>query len=162
MNGPARPFPPGNPGGPAPKFLLGVLQIAATTLGGLLAGTALANVLLLVTVGEYMTAEELRLCLSSVVIASVVCPVLPPRFGVELTPNWLVVRGNRRRQIAWRDIIGLEIRKTAGIRTVIVAVSDGRRIVLRAPMSLLDRRFDHKVQVLMDWWVAGRGGPGGG
>ncbi|MFE9765766.1 hypothetical protein ACFYPC_14760 [Streptomyces sp. NPDC005808] len=138
-----------------------MLPVGALSLGSLLAGTALTNVLLAVTAGEYMTSEELRSCLSAAVIASIVFPFLPPHYGVELTPNSLVVLGNRRREIAWRDIIGLEIRKTAGIRTVIVAVSDGRRIVLRAPMSLLDRRFDHKIQVLTDWWVAGRGGSGG-
>jgi hypothetical protein len=108
-----------------------------------------------------MTSEELRSCLSAAVIASVVVPALPPRYGVELTPNWLVLRGNRRREIAWRDIIGLEIRRTVGIRRVVVSVADGRRIVLRAPMSFLDHRFDHKVQVLMDWWAVGRGGSGG-
>jgi hypothetical protein len=108
-----------------------------------------------------MTSEEVWSCLSAVVIASVVVPALPSRYGVKLTHNCLVVLGNRRREIAWRDIIGLEIRKAAGIRTVVVAVSDGRRIVLRAPMSLLDRRFDHKVQVLTDRWAAGRGGPDG-
>ncbi|MFJ2832199.1 hypothetical protein ACIPC1_32340 [Streptomyces sp. NPDC087263] len=163
MSGPASPFPPGDSGGrPALTFRLGALQVAAPILGGLLAGTALANVLLVVTAGEYMTSGELRSCLSAVVIASLVVPALPSRYGVELTHNWLVVLGNRRREIAWRDIIGLEIRKTAGIRTVIVVVADGRRILLRAPMSLLDRRFDHKAQILTDWWVAGRGGPYGG
>src|SRR5882757_993226 len=120
MNGPAKPSSPGDSGRrPAPTFRLGALQVAAPVLGGLLAGTVLANVLLVVTAGEYMTSEELRSCLSAVVVASLVVPALPSRYGVELTPNRLVILGNRRREIAWRDVIGLEIRRTAGIRMVI-------------------------------------------
>lgn len=67
-------------------------------------------------------------------IASATFPILPPHHKVELTDSRLVIRGNGRRELEWRDIAGMEIRKTAGIRTVIVPVTDGRRISLRAPM----------------------------
>jgi hypothetical protein len=92
-------------------------------------------------------------------LASVVVPALVPQYRVELSDDFLVLRGGRRRDIAWRDIMGLEVRKTAGVRTLVVHVSDGRRIPLRAPMSFLDRHFDDKAQVLMDWWTARRVGP---
>ncbi|MFD9324135.1 hypothetical protein ACFWDQ_42010 [Streptomyces sp. NPDC060053] len=158
MNDPAGSFPPSGVGGATPTFRLGALQIAAPLLGGLLVGTALAYVLVEAT-GGHMTAGELWTCVSAGVIASVVVPSLPPRHGVELTHSRLVVLGGGRREIVWQDIIGLEIRKTLGIRTVVVQVSDGRRIPLRAPMSLLDRGFDDKARTLADWWTARRGGP---
>ncbi|GAA5702546.1 hypothetical protein [Streptomyces avermitilis] len=158
MNGPTGSLPPSGAGGAAPAFRLGALQIAAPILGGLVAGTALAYVLVEAT-GGHMTAGELWSWVSATVIASVVVPSLSPRYGVELTHNQLVLLGGGRRKIAWQDIVGMEIRKTAGIRTVVVQVSDGRRTPLRAPMSLLDRGFDDKAQVLTGWWAARRGGP---
>jgi hypothetical protein len=106
--------------------------------------------------GGRATAGEVWTWVSTTVLASVVVPVLSPHYRVELSDNFLVVRGSGHRDIAWRDIIGLEVRKTAGVRTVVVHVSDGRRIPLRAPISLLDRRFDDKAQVLVDWWTARR------
>ncbi|MEU1404820.1 hypothetical protein ABZ471_21050 [Streptomyces sp. NPDC005728] len=157
MNGPSGPLTPSSAGGAAPTFRLRVVQTAAPVLGGLLVGTALAYVLVAAT-GGHMTAGELWACVSAAMLASVVVPVLPPHYRVELSDDFLVLRGGGRRDIAWRDIIGLAVRKTAGVRTVVVHVSDGRRIPLRAPVSLLDRRFDDKAQVLMDWWAARRDG----
>ncbi|EKX60532.1 hypothetical protein [Streptomyces ipomoeae] len=136
------------------------MQVGALILSGLLGGTALVYLLLEVT-GEHMTAGELWSCLSVAVFASVVVPALPPHYRVELHDHCLVLLGSGRREIAWRDIIGVEIRKIAGLRTVVVLVSDGRRIPLRAPTPFLDRRFDDKVKILTDWWTARRGGPGG-
>ncbi|MGW1722405.1 hypothetical protein ACWCQK_05620 [Streptomyces sp. NPDC002306] len=134
------------------------MQATGLLLGSFLCGTALAYLLVEAT-GGHMTAAELWSCLSSAVVASAVVPALPPSYRVELNDNCLVLRGSGRREIAWRDIIGLEIRKTVGIRTVVVQVSDGRRIPLRAPMSFLDRGFDDKANVLRDWWTARRGRP---
>ncbi|MEI5524312.1 hypothetical protein WB401_24520 [Streptomyces brasiliscabiei] len=76
-----------------------------------------------------------------------------------MNDHCLVLLGSGRREIAWRDITSVEVRKTAGIRTVFVRVTGGRRIPLRAPMSFLDRRFDVKVKILTDWWTARRSGP---
>ncbi|WP_149825551.1 hypothetical protein [Streptomyces tailanensis] len=126
-------------------------------LGGLLVGTALVYVLLAVT-GERMTAGELWSCVSAALLANAVLPLLSPSYGVELTDSRLVIRGAGRREIEWRDVTGLEVRRTVGVRTVVVSVSDGRRIPLRAPTSLLDRRFDDRARVLTDWWTARRGG----
>ncbi|MET9622775.1 hypothetical protein ABZZ37_18745 [Streptomyces sp. NPDC006464] len=158
MNSPTHPLAPSSAGGAAPAFGLGVVQTAAPLLGGGLVGTVLAYVLVPATGGR-MTAGELWTWVSAAMLASVVVPVLSPHYRVELSDDFLVLRGGRRRDIAWRDIIDLEVRKTAGVRTVVVHVSDGRRIPLRVPMSLLDRRFDDKAQVLMDWWTARRVGP---
>lgn len=160
MNGPAGPLPPTSAGGAAPTFKLAAVQIAVPVLGGLLAGTALVYVLLAAT-GERMTAGELWVCVSAAVVASAALPLLPPSYGVELADSRLVIRGAGRREIEWRDITGLEIRRSVGVRTVVVSVTDGRRIPLRAPMSFLDRRFDDKVKVLTEWWTARRGGPEG-
>ncbi|MGW7613492.1 hypothetical protein ACWGKW_40875 [Streptomyces sp. NPDC054766] len=133
------------------------MQAATVLLGGFLCGTTLAYLLVEAT-GGHVTAAELWSCLSAAVVASAVVPALPPHYRVELNDNCLVLRGGGRREIAWRDIIGLEIRKTVGIRTVVVQVSGGRRIPLRAPMSFLDRDFDDKARVLTDWWTIRRGG----
>ncbi|WP_328936422.1 hypothetical protein OG288_01410 [Streptomyces tauricus] len=156
MNGPAGPLATGSAGGAAPAFRLGVVQIAAPVLGGGLGGTVLAYVLVAAEGGR-MTAGELWMWVSNAVLASVVVPALVPQYRVELSDSFLVLRGGGRRDIAWRDIIGIEVRKTAGVRTLVVYVSDGRRIPLRAPMSFLDSRFNDKAQVLMDWWTARRG-----
>ncbi|MFE0454437.1 hypothetical protein ACFW2D_24785 [Streptomyces sp. NPDC058914] len=158
MDDTAGPLPPSSASGAAPTFRLGVIQIAAPLLGGMLVGTALAYVLVAATGGR-MTEGELWAFVSAGVFASVVVPALPPHHRVELDDDCLVLHGGVRRDIAWRDVMGLEVRKTAGIRTVVIRVSDGRRIPLRAPMSLLDRRFDEKVQILTDWWTARGGGP---
>jgi hypothetical protein len=133
-----------------------VVQIAAPVLGGLLVGTVLAYVLVAAGGGR-MTAGELWTCVSAALLASVVVPVLPPHYRVQLSDDFLVLRGGVRRDIAWRDIVGIEVRNTVGVRTVVVQVSDGRRIPLRAPVSLLDRGFDDKAQVLMDWWTRAPG-----
>ncbi|MFJ7062719.1 hypothetical protein ACIQVA_34370 [Streptomyces microflavus] len=137
-----------------------MVQATAFLLGGFLCGTALAYLLVAAT-GGHMTAAELWSCLSAAVVASVLVPALPPHYRVELNDHCLVLRGGGRREIPWRDIIGLEIRKTVGIRMVVVQVSGGRRIPLRAPMSFLDRGFDNKAKVLTDWWGVRRGGPEG-
>ncbi|MEV6181724.1 hypothetical protein [Streptomyces sp. NPDC052015] len=158
MNGPAGSLAPSSAGGAASTFRLGVVQTAAPVLGGGLVGTVLTYVLVAATGGR-MAAGELWTWVSAAMLASVVVLVLSPHYRVELSDNFLILRGGRRRDIAWRDIIGIEVRKTAGVRTVVVHVSDGRRIPLRAPMSLLDRRFDDKAQVLVDWWTARRGSP---
>ncbi|MER5720018.1 hypothetical protein [Streptomyces sp. NPDC002132] len=158
MNGPAGPLASSSVGGTAPAFRLGVVQIAAPVLGGSLGGTVLGYVLVAAE-GGHMTAGELWTWVANAMLASVVVPALVPQYRVELSDDFLVLRGGGRRDIAWRDIIGIEVRKTAGVRTLVVHVSDGRRIPLRAPMSFLDRRFDDKAQVLMDWWTAHRGGP---
>lgn len=158
MHSTADPLPPSSASGSGPIFRLGVMQTAAPVLVGGLVGTALAYVLVAATGGR-MTAGELWAWVSAAVVASVVVPPLPPHYRVELHDDCLVVRAGGRRDVAWRDIIGLEVRKTAGVRTVVVQVSDGRRIPLRAPMSLLDHRFDDKAQVLTGWWAARRGGP---
>ncbi|MEU2281915.1 hypothetical protein ABZ614_08255 [Streptomyces sp. NPDC013178] len=157
MNGPAGPLSASSAGGAAPIFRLGVAQTAVPVLGGMLVGTVLAYVLVAVTGGR-MTAGELWACVSAGVFASAVVPALPPHYRVELNDDCLVLLGGGRRDIAWRDIIGLEVRKTAGVRTVVIEVSDGRRIPLRAPMSLLDRGFDDKARILAEWWTARRGG----
>ncbi|MEU4272858.1 hypothetical protein [Streptomyces sp. NPDC026092] len=146
------------PDGPAPTFKVGTIRTTALLMGSLLCGTALAYLLVEAT-GGHMTEAELRSCLSAAVIASAVFPLLPPHYRVELDDNGLVLHGDGRREIAWRDITSLEIQKTAGIRTVVVHMSGGRQTVLRAPTSFLDSGFDDKVKVLTDWWTAHRGGP---
>ncbi|MEU9671847.1 hypothetical protein AB0E25_41415 [Streptomyces bobili] len=158
MDGSTRPLAPGHASGATPTFRLGIVQMAVPLLCGGLVGTALAYVLVVATGGS-MTAGEVWTWVSAAVLASVVVPVLPPHHRVELSDTFLVLHGNRRRNIAWWDITGLQVRKTAGVRTVVVHVSDGRRTTLRAPMSLLDPRFDDKAQALMDCWTARRGAP---
>ncbi|MFI1442081.1 hypothetical protein [Streptomyces fructofermentans] len=157
MNDPVGFHSPAGAGGAPHVFRLGVVQIAAPVLGGGLASIVLAYVLVGASGGR-PTSGELWTWVSATLLATVVVPVLPPHHRVELRDDCLVIRGGGRREIAWRDVIGMEVRRTAGVRTVAVHVSDGRLITLRAPMSLLDRGFDDKAQVLMGWWTARRSG----
>ncbi|MFC8490404.1 hypothetical protein ACFUJU_06295 [Streptomyces sp. NPDC057235] len=145
-------------GSAAPAFRPGAVRIAAPLLGGGLVGIASAYVLAAAT-GTRLPVGELWTWVPAAVLAGVVVPVLSPQYRVELGADFLVLHGGRRRDIAWRDVIGLEVRKTVGVRTVVVHVSDGRRTPLRAPMSFPDRRFDDKTRLLVDWWTARPGGP---
>ncbi|MFG3268551.1 hypothetical protein [Streptomyces bobili] len=158
MDGSARPLAPGNAGDATPTFRLALVQMAAPLLVGALVGTAFAYVLVAAT-GSSMTAGELWAYVSAAILASMVVPALPPHYRVEIRGTGLVLHGNRRRNIAWRDITGLQVRKTAGVRMVVVHTVDGRRTTLRAPMSLLDPRFDDKAQALVACWTARRGDP---
>ncbi|MEU2284653.1 hypothetical protein ABZ614_22375 [Streptomyces sp. NPDC013178] len=70
---------------------------------------------------------------------------------MSLTDEALVLSGDRRRTILRTNIRRLEVQRTLGVSRVAVYTTDGRRTMLRAPMSFLDREFDRKVQILTEW-----------
>lgn len=139
----------------AASFKLGTLQLVLPVLLGLLAGTALLYGGLSFT-AQPMDLSELGQCVMAAIVASAVVAFLYRRHGVSLTEDALVVLGDRRRQIPWTDILRLEVQRTWGVSRVAVYTADGRRAMLRAPMSLFDGEFDQKAQALIQRWQGSR------
>ncbi|MFI6036368.1 hypothetical protein ACIBBD_19785 [Streptomyces sp. NPDC051315] len=148
------------------SYRLGVGRCALPGLVGLLGAALFLNVVLAVE-GDPLPPGELGQLGSAALFAVVVLTLLQRRYGVTVTPDALVLVGERHRRIPWAHIQGLEVRRCLGVGQVVVRTVDGRRTVLRAPMSLLDPRFEAKVRVLVERWSAARQtpparrGPGG-
>ncbi|MGW0419986.1 hypothetical protein [Streptomyces sp. NPDC003015] len=139
----------------AVSFKLETLQLVLPVLLGLLAGTALVYGGLAFT-AQPMGLSELGQCVMAAIVASAVVAFLYRRHGVSLTEDALVVLGDRRRQVLWTDILRLEVQRTWGVSRVAVYTADGRRTMLRAPMSLFDGEFDKKAQALIQRWQGSR------
>ncbi|MCX5560656.1 hypothetical protein [Streptomyces sp. NBC_00038] len=137
-------------------FRQGPLQLALPAFLGILGGTALVYAGLALT-ADPMPLSEVKVCVSAAVVAAAGIALLNRHHGVSLTEEALVMRGNRRRRIPWTDIVQVEVRRTLGVRQVVVHTRDGRATVLRAPMSFVDGQFDRKVAVLREWWEARHG-----
>ena len=131
-------------------------QLAVPAFAGLVGGTLILYAYFAIA-GPPLTSGELRTYSSSVVLGSVVLALFPPRYGVKLTHERLIVHGNRRREIPWSDITSMEIRKSGGVRNIEVSLLDGHRITLRAPMPFLDPQFEEKYKTFIDWWTSHRG-----
>lgn len=137
------------------SFRLGVWQRASPLLVGFLGATVIVNVALAVQ-GEAVTPAELTQWVSWALFAVAVATLLQRRYGVVLTADALVLVGDRRRLIPWAQIERVEVRRSFGVRQVAVRTGDGRRTVLRAPVSLGDPGFEEEVRVLVEWWAVGR------
>ncbi|MFS8199925.1 hypothetical protein ACLVWQ_14710 [Streptomyces sp. CWNU-52B] len=73
-----------------------------------------------------------------------------------MTEDALIVHNDRRQHIPWSDIVRLEVQRTFGVSRVAVYTKDGRRTMLRAPMSFIDKQFDKKAELLIRQWTAKR------
>ncbi|MFD3584849.1 hypothetical protein [Streptomyces sp. NPDC058683] len=147
---PSEPSPAQPPSGTV-SFRLGTLQLALPVLLGFLVGTALLYGGLAFT-AQPMELRELGQCLTAAAVAGAVVPFLHRRHGVSLTEDALVVLGERSLRIPWADIRHLEVRRSWGVSHVAVHTADGRRRVLRAPISLLDGEFDRKARIIVERW----------
>jgi hypothetical protein len=83
-------------------------------------------------------------------------------YGVELTPQALVMNGLTRRAIPWSEIEAFEIARAWGATVLRPRLADGSRPRLRAPVTggpLRDPEFDAKVVRIEEYWeqhTAGR------
>ncbi|MFJ4619510.1 hypothetical protein [Streptomyces sp. NPDC088812] len=137
--------------------------VVQRALPGLVAlpASLLLTVVLIAFQGERASAAELWQWTSGALIAVVAVTFLPGSDRVTLTPDALVVVGLRRRRIPWAHILRLEVRRSLGVRQVIVWTVDGRGTTLQAPTSPGDPEFEAKVRTLVEWWEVRRSVPAG-
>ncbi|WP_416974443.1 hypothetical protein [Streptomyces sp. 4F14] len=131
-------------------------QLVAPVLLGCLTATALLYAGLAAS-GDPMGAGELGQMLLAATAACAVVVSTAKGYGVSLTEEALVV-GGRHRPIPRADIHRLEVQRSLGVSRIAVYTADGRRTMLRAPMSFLDREFEHKAGVITAWWQGGSQG----
>ncbi|MEO3974900.1 hypothetical protein [Streptomyces sp. CAU 1734] len=179
--------PPGSPGGPGQqsgsgtsgvsgasagrtqRYGLSTPQFSAPFVLSVLPAALLLRAVLLVT-GEPVSAAGFRDSLGIFAAAALGCLLLPRPRAVTASPRGIVFGKGGRGRAEWGEVIGIGVRRRAGIRTVLLSLRDGRRITLRAPISFLDRRFDGSVAELRARWRNHRGdaepsrdpGPGSG
>ncbi|MEU2432523.1 hypothetical protein ABZ611_23995 [Streptomyces sp. NPDC007861] len=140
-------------------FRLSTAQLAVPLVGGVALATGLLCLAPAWT-ADPMAAAELRACAfagGAGVIGALVRS--PHGAGARLTLEHLVIVSSfgRRRRIRWADVSRIDVRRTAGVRQVSVSLVTGERLVLAAPMSFLDPRFDARVGELTDRWHRHRG-----
>lgn len=82
------------------------------------------------------------------------------QMSVTLTPDALIHRRLRRRQIPWTNISQISTQSLMGGRSVVVYEHSGRRTRLGVPVTGLmywDRDFDAKFHAIGEWFMAHRG-----
>jgi hypothetical protein len=81
-------------------------------------------------------------------------------WGVDLTPESVILRGFRRRSIPWQQVQAIIRYEMLGQRTVRLILENGRPVTLRAPKSDLGLgrgAFERDFERLGQWWLAHRG-----
>ncbi|MFE4965671.1 hypothetical protein [Streptomyces sp. NPDC056660] len=133
------------------SFRLGAFQLGLAVFFGFLTATAVVHCGLAFT-EQPPTRGELAQCLSGAVVAGPAVVLLNRRYGVTLTESDLFLQGDHRQRVPWADVQRIEVAGVLGVRSVAVHTKSGRRKILRAPISLFDRKFDEKVAVVLDHW----------
>jgi hypothetical protein len=114
-------------------------------------GLGIANAIILAS-GSAPSASEMIGCLVFVLAATLTCLMAWPGYGITLTPEAAVIHDGRTRVMDWRGVAGISAEKEFGYRIVVIRGLDGRRVKLRAPVSLFDRKFDEKVKAIRACW----------
>jgi hypothetical protein len=122
-------------------------------LGGSIVALAIVYILIVTDGGAPSTAEmkDALVFLSTATLTSL---FLSPAHGITLTPESAIIHQGRVRKMDWRGVAGISIEKEFGCRIVVIWCHDGQRVSLRAPTSLLDRKFDEKVKIIRAYWQA--------
>jgi hypothetical protein len=80
--------------------------------------------------------------------------------GIDLTPEFAVVRGFRRRSIPWSDVQAvLYRRRKFNTWDVQLILASGKPVALRAPTKWLGfgvARYDRDFHRIGQWWLAHR------
>lgn len=137
---------------------VGAAQLVVPVVLGMALATGLLYLGLRWT-ADPMTAGELRTCAHTAVVGVVGIRILTRDRGTRLTPECLEACSpvsQRERRIPWADIARVDVRRSAGVRRVRLALVTGEHLTLAAPMSFLDRRFDARVEELTGWWEGHR------
>jgi len=88
-------------------------------------------------------------------IAFGVISLLQTRWGIDLTPQALVMRGITRREIPWSEISGIESDSLLGTTMVRPHLVDGSRPRARAPLTGFlqrDPEFEAKLARIEEYW----------
>ncbi|MCM2388034.1 hypothetical protein [Streptomyces albipurpureus] len=131
------------------------VQIALPAASAIVVATLLLYLGLLFT-EDPLPAGDLGKGLLLALIAGAACFVLPRPKGVQATRSALVVGRSARGRIPWADVVAIQVGPSIFGRRVVVALKDGRRFTLAAPLSLLDREFDQKAEGLIARWESHR------
>ncbi|MEZ0096255.1 hypothetical protein [Streptacidiphilus sp. EB129] len=137
------------------RYRLTPLQRTLPFLAGGLLGSALVEGVMWAN-GIAPLASMTRQLLIASISAALLNLVASRNYGVTVTPQAAIVHNARRRLINWVDIQGVEVEDFIGSRTIVLIDTTAKRIRLRAPLSLLDDRFDEKRQVIEACWRAHR------
>jgi hypothetical protein len=90
----------------------------------------------------------------------VVGTALDAWFGITLTTEAAVVQNLRRHRVAWSAVLAVIEEPRLGSRRVVLWTEGGRRIVLRAPVTVLPgigrRRFERDLDTIFLWWITHR------
>jgi hypothetical protein len=67
-----------------------------------------------------------------------------------LAPDGVTVHGVRRKVIRWSEVASIDVETVMYTRIIVLVMTDRKRVRLPAPASLLDRRFDEKLQFIRE------------
>ncbi|MDQ1656588.1 MAG: hypothetical protein QOD41_1671 [Cryptosporangiaceae bacterium] len=78
------------------------------------------------------------------------------RFGADLDPSGITVRGIRARRITWHDIADIQFGGLLRPEYVRLRLRTGRTLRLRAPITAVGRpdpEFGEKAATIRQWWL---------
>jgi hypothetical protein len=82
-------------------------------------------------------------------------------FGIDLTPQYAIVRGFRRRNVPWQEVQEVVSHKNSnGTSVVGLILENGESVMLRVPMSLWrkgDAKYERDFHRIDQYWLAHRG-----
>jgi hypothetical protein len=133
------------------EYRLTPLQRVVPVAAGLLLGLAGAYVMIVADGGQVLAAD-VRSGLVLVVVGTLTSLVGNPPYGVTLTAESAIVRQWRVRVLDWRSVAGITVERRFGYRVVDFWGPGGHLARLYAPVSMLDDRFDEKVEVIRACW----------
>jgi hypothetical protein len=80
--------------------------------------------------------------------------------GVDLTPEFADLRGQRRRRVAWRDVQAVVRHRRQGAWQVRLILESGKPENLRAPTTLWNfgaAQYERDFHRIGQWWLVHRG-----
>jgi hypothetical protein len=107
--------------------------------------------------GELVGLAYIFLAAVGVIVAQLLWSLT---WGIDLTPESVILRGFRRRSIPWQQVQAVIRYELLGKRTVRLILENGRPVTLRAPKSDLGlgrAAYERDFERIGQWWLAHRG-----
>jgi hypothetical protein len=70
-----------------------------------------------------------------------------------VTPDGITIHGVQGKMVRWADVVSIDVENFMYERTVVLVMANCKRVRLPAPTSLLDRRFDEKLQFIRETYA---------